>query len=190
MLDTIAIEDRHVPAVGLANEGFIRDAKSAAAINGMPGVRILAEAIPVECTELPIIEAGVAAAMDDIIDALIRPLSEEEAKPVPEEDGVADRIAFRGTIQEVNRFFYKRKWTDGLPILPPTDAAVAEMLEGTDLPPDHLVGKITPRWGKATVEKIAINAVMAGALPTYMPVLIKAVEAMLDPMADYGEPIR
>jgi hypothetical protein len=186
VLDTIAIEDHNVPAVGLSNEGFMRDAKSAAAINGMPGVRILGETIPVECTELEIIEEGVAAAMDGIIDALIRPLSEEEAKPTPEEDDVPDKIAFRGTIQEVNRFFYKRKWTDGLPILPPTGAAVAEMLEGTDLPPDHLIGKITPRWGKATVEKIAINAVMAGALPTYMPVLIKAVEAMLDPMADYG----
>ena len=55
------------------------------------------------------------------------------------------------------------------------------MLQGTDLPPDHVVGKIIPRLGKATVEKIAINAVMAGALPTYMPLLIAGVEALLDP---------
>ena len=66
-------------------------------------------------------------------------------------------------------------------MLPPTEEAVGEMLEGTDLPPDHVVAKIPPMMGKATVEKIAVNAVMAGCLPTYMPVLIAAVEAMVDP---------
>jgi hypothetical protein len=55
------------------------------------------------------------------------------------------------------------------------------MLTGTDLPPDHVVATIIPRKGKATVEKIAINAVMAGALPTYMPVLIAAVQSFADP---------
>jgi hypothetical protein len=62
--------------------------------------------------------------------------------------------------------------------MPPTDEAVAEMMTGTDLPPDHVVGKIIPRLGKATVERIAINAVMAGALPTHMPVLIAVVQAL------------
>ncbi len=52
------------------------------------------------------------------------------------------------------------------------------MLTGTDLPPDHLVEKLEPRLGKATVEKIAINAVMAGCLPTYMPLLIAGVQAL------------
>jgi hypothetical protein len=93
---------------------------------------------------------------------------------------------FSGELAEVQRFFYKRGWTDGLPILPPTREAVDEMLTGTDLPPHHIVGKMIPRLGKATVEKIAINAVMAGALPTAMPVLIAAVEAMLDPLSSYG----
>ena len=54
------------------------------------------------------------------------------------------------------------------------------MLTGTDLPADHLVAKMEPRWGKATVERIAINAVMAGCLPTYMPLLIAGVEALVD----------
>jgi hypothetical protein len=68
-----------------------------------------------------------------------------------------------------------------LPIIPPSEEAVAEMMEGTDLPADHVVAKIIPRLGKATVEKIAVNAVMAGALPTHMPLLIAAVEAVADP---------
>ena len=70
--------------------------------------------------------------------------------------------------------------------MPPTEEAVTEMLTGTDLPADHVVDKIIPRLGKATVEKIAINAVMAGALPTYMPLLIAGVQALMDPIAEYG----
>jgi hypothetical protein len=93
---------------------------------------------------------------------------------------------FSGDLQEVQRFFYKRGWTDGLPILPPTREAVDEMLTGTDLPPDHVVGKMIPRLGKATVEKIAINAVMAGALPTAMPLLIASVDGLLDPLSTFG----
>ncbi|MEM2342467.1 MAG: hypothetical protein QXI67_07590 [Candidatus Bathyarchaeia archaeon] len=68
-----------------------------------------------------------------------------------------------------------------MPIIPPTEEAVNEMLKGTDLPPDYVVARIPPKMGKATVEKIAINAVMAGCLPTHMPVLIAAVQAMTDP---------
>jgi hypothetical protein len=63
-------------------------------------------------------------------------------------------------------------------VIPPTDQSVAEMLTGTDLPANHQVAEMGPRRGKVTVEKIAINAVMAGALPTYMPVLIAAVKAL------------
>jgi hypothetical protein len=68
-----------------------------------------------------------------------------------------------------------------LPVSPPTEKAVAEMMTGTDLPASHVVAKIIPRLGKATIEKIAINAVMAGALPIHMPVLLAAVQAMMDP---------
>jgi len=67
---------------------------------------------------------------------------------------------------------------DGLPIMPPSEEAVAEMLTGTDLPADYLVAELEPRRGKATVERIAINAVMSGALPTYMPLLIAGVAAL------------
>ena len=89
-------------------------------------------------------------------------------------------------LQEVQRFFYNRGWTDGLPILPPTRERVDEMMTGTDLPSEHVVGKMIPRLGKASVEKIAINAVMAGALPTAMPILIAGVEALLDPASTFG----
>ena len=96
------------------------------------------------------------------------------------------RIVFKGDLEEVTLFFYKRGWGDGLPIVPPTEKAVEEMLTGTDLPSDYVVDRIMPRLGKATVEKIAINAVMAGALPTYMPLLIAGVQALMDPKSYFG----
>jgi hypothetical protein len=74
--------------------------------------------------------------------------------------------------------------TDGLPVLPPTQRAVAQMLRHTDRNPDDIVARIVPRGGIATVEKIAINGVMAGCRPEYLPVLITAIEAMTQP--DYN----
>jgi hypothetical protein len=113
-----------------------------------------------------------------MIGALTRPLTAEEKSPKPRELEKPARIVFKGSLEEVNRFYYKRGWTDGLPIMPPTEDAVAEMLTGTDLPANHIVAELEPRRGKATIEKIAINAAMAGALPTYMPLLIAGVQAL------------
>lgn len=169
----------------MVNRGFAADARSAASGKGMPGLRILPEDVPSECTESSKIETGVGQAMDDLVALLTRPLNAEERSPSPKVKPLP-RIVFQGPLGEVNRFVYKRGWSDGLPIVPPTEDAVREMLTGTDLPAEHLVGKLIPRSGKATVEKIAINAVMAGALPTYMPVLIAAIEALLDPQANFG----
>ncbi len=85
------------------------------------------------------------------------------------------------SFQEINTVFYERGWTDGLPIIPPTEAAVAEMLRWTDREPLDIVGILPPRQGETTVEKIAINAVMAGCRPQYLPVLIAAIAAIADP---------
>jgi hypothetical protein len=180
------MEDLKKPAIALCNEAFASDARSAASSKGVPGLRVVPESVPCESTNMEEIEAGVTAALDDVLAALTRALTPDEAAPKTKEVEKLPRITFKGALGEVNQFFYKRGWTDGLPIIPPTEHAVAEMLTGTDLPPDHIVAKIIPRMGKATVEKIAINAVMAGALPTYMPVLIAGVQALMEPSARFG----
>lgn len=82
---------------------------------------------------------------------------------------------------EINRLYRERRWSDGLPIVPPSVARVERMLEHTPRPRDHLVARIAPGYGAATVERIAINAVMAGCDPSYLPVLIAATEAIADP---------
>ena len=164
----------------LANYGFANDAESASRGKGMPVMRIVPTKVPCEASVMEDIEAGVDGALNDIITALTKPLTAEEKSPKPKEPEKPAHIIFKGSLEEVNRFFYQRGWTDGLPIIPPTEETVAEMLTGTDLPPDHLLGKLQSRLGKATVEKIAINAVMAGALPTYLPVLIAGTINLLE----------
>ena len=75
---------------------------------------------------------------------------------------------------------YENGWTDGLPVVPPTPERVARMLSGTDLNPEELIAAVPPKWGRATIEKVAINAVMAGCKPTYLPLILTAVKAMTD----------
>jgi hypothetical protein len=83
--------------------------------------------------------------------------------------------------EEAVEFYFRQGWTDGLPIVPPTPARVERILAGTRRDPAELIGLIPPNHGKATVEKIAINAVMAGGLPAYPPVVIAAVQALTAP---------
>ncbi|KAB0668843.1 hypothetical protein F6V30_15165 [Oryzomonas sagensis] len=87
-------------------------------------------------------------------------------------------------VAEVNEYFYDRGWTDGLPIIPPTPEKVREMLAATDLSPDMVIAPLEPMGGVATVEKIAVNAVMAGCKPEYLPLLLSAVELVAAPEFD------
>ena len=82
---------------------------------------------------------------------------------------------------ELVELFFQRKWTDGLPVVPPTEEKVEELIRFVGRDPKEVLGEIPPYNGLATIEKIAVNSVMAGCLPEYFPVVIAAVEAMLDP---------
>ncbi|MEZ4865513.1 MAG: thioredoxin family protein [Caldilineaceae bacterium] len=74
-------------------------------------------------------------------------------------------------------YCFEQGWSDGLPVVPPTPARVWRMLQGTTRSPAEVVGIIPPNQNSCTVEKVAINAVMAGCKPEYMPVVLAAVEA-------------
>src|SRR5919204_2398709 len=79
---------------------------------------------------------------------------------------------------------FERGVTDGLPVVPPTRERVARAIEASGRPADELVALVPPNFGRATVEKIAINAVMAGCKPEYLPVVLAAVEAVCDEAFD------
>jgi hypothetical protein len=83
-------------------------------------------------------------------------------------------------LTDVMELLFESGWTDGLPVVPPTPRNVQRMLTGTTRQPDEVIGRIPPKGGRATVEKVAINAVMAGCKPAYLPVVITAAEALLD----------
>ncbi len=77
---------------------------------------------------------------------------------------------------------FDRGWTDGLPVVPPTDARILRMLGGTPRAPAEVIGRMPPDLPPLTIEKVAINAVMAGCRPEYMPVLLAAIGAALEPV--------
>ena len=101
--------------------------------------------------------------LDDAVDAVA---------PMPPQTASSDQI---------NDYFYAQGWTDGLPIVPPRRERVDKMLAAVRQAPDTIVGVIPPRMALATVEKVAINAVMAGCRPDYFPVVLAAVKAICKP---------
>ena len=99
----------------------------------------------------------------------------------------SQRYAVEG-FQEALDLCYSRGWTDGLPVVPPTEPAVRAMLDAVGLEPDVQVAFITNRQVAISAEKVAINAVMAGCRPEYMPVVVAAIEGIADPRWGYHGP--
>ena len=93
----------------------------------------------------------------------------------------AEVVEVEDSPEVIDAYFCEREWSDGLPIVPPTEERVRGMLAAIDRDPVESLGEMPPVWRRATVEKLAINAVMAGCLPEYFPVIVAAVDAMLDP---------
>jgi hypothetical protein len=93
-----------------------------------------------------------------------------------------------GDLAEAIDLCYERGWTDGLPVIPPTEERVRAMLDAAGLAPDHEIAFIAHRSVSVTVEKAAINAVMAGCRPEYFPVVVAGVEGIGDPRWSYHGP--
>ena len=103
------------------------------------------------------------------------------------ETGLQSRRIELGSQEDEIEALFDRGWSDGLPVVPPTEARVLRMLSGTTRDPKEVVGKMPSDLADCTIEKIAINAVMAGCKPEYLPVVIAAVEAVLEePFAMHG----
>lgn len=96
------------------------------------------------------------------------------SEPIP---FTTESLEVPSSVRDINTLFYERGWTDGLPIIPPTQDAVTEMLQYTDYRHDEIVCTLPPRNAAATAELLAINCVMAGCLPAYFPVVVTAVLA-------------
>jgi hypothetical protein len=176
-----------IPTVNIVYDSVLSVAKKRilSATEAMPSMRLIS--IPTTGQEAK--NKLALATVPKIVEALTKPLTEQEKYKGKFELPKEPRIAFTGTLDQVQEFFIgdmskyvttapHAEYTDGLPVIPPTADRVARMLKGTRHKPDEVVGQLAPQKGIATVEKVAINAVMAGARPEYMPVLLALTEAM------------
>jgi hypothetical protein len=101
--------------------------------------------------------------------------------PAQTAPAAAARFEAPDDLDAINRLYRERRWGDGLPVVPPTVERVERMLGHTRRARSEVVARIAPGFGAATVEKIAINAVLAGCDPAALPALIAATEAMVEP---------
>jgi hypothetical protein len=157
--------------------------------NSFAGVGLPAEASQVIFPVDMFVPGSDLTAIEEKIDELIAGLTgwqpQQEAKRVVSPPKI--RVKGRGyeeAAANVNKLFLRNMWSDGLPVVPPTEKWVDWMLTGTDLSRDKTIIKILPRGGIATVETVAVNLAMAGGRPEYMPVLIASLEAIGD--AQFG----
>ncbi|MGH9285679.1 MAG: hypothetical protein ACRD0M_08390, partial [Acidimicrobiales bacterium] len=98
------------------------------------------------------------------------------------------RHTVQGGLDDAIEFCFQQGWSDGLPVVPPTEPKVRAMLEAAGLDPKHQVAYVEHRAVSITAEKVAVNAVMAGCKPEYMPVVVAAVEAIGEPAWSYHGP--
>jgi len=157
----------------------MRLATSAVKGSGVPGLRILEVSHPIGGIPADAVKNKARAAAQAMIAGLVA-ASKDDQREVRDNGSV--RVT--GTAADVTSHFYRNGWTDGFPIVPPTAEAVGEMLAGTDLARGHVLGTMVPGNAPVSIEKVAINAVMAGCRPTYLPVLIAAIEGILEPDFD------
>jgi len=99
------------------------------------------------------------------------------------DSGIASRSIVIGEWDDEIEACFDRGWSDGLPVVPPTDSRIMRMLQGTSRRPDEVIGLVPPNLVPITIEKVAINAVLAGCRAEYMPVVLAALEAALEPEA-------
>jgi hypothetical protein len=170
-----------VPTVAIVIDPFKLDAKAANDEEGM-NLRSVFSSFPFDQKGADAREKAKPM-MDEIVSGLTAPLTEIEKSPKPKEVEKLSRIPFKGTLEEVQQFFQNRRWTDGLPVIPPTEEAVKKMLAKTSHHADEVIGIMPPESWVATVEGIAVNGVMAGCQPEHMPVLLAEADAFIsEPM--------
>ncbi len=102
-------------------------------------------------------------------------------EPVTAPEPKAGDVVYKGSLDEVQEYFYQQLWTDGLPVVPPTRRRVDAFLAYTDRQPDEVLAVVPQEGREASILSIAINGVMSGCRPEYMPILIAVIEAMVDP---------
>ena len=147
---------------------------------GLPDLGIVTVPHPIGGIAEHLVAGKARAAVDDVLATLTR-ASRADGGEAATLEGPASRHRAPDDLLDFQGFMMEQGWGDGLPLIPATTERVAAMLAGTRRPPGDLVALLPPRLGRATVEQIGVNAVLAGALPEHLPVILAAVEAVGQP---------
>lgn len=188
MRDMAEFERRGLPTVAWVASGFVKDAHWSAEIFGCADLAVAEVPYPFTSHD----SASIAQMVDDALPQVISGLTstgtvERVASKFASLDIPPERLlAFTGTDQfaawdEMTKRFLSSGWSDGLPLVPATPEKVTAMVAASGREADEVVGIFAPGMGIGTVEKIAANAVLAGAEPSAMPVILAMVECVLDP---------
>jgi len=177
----IQLEKAGKPTVAIVAAGFDRDAGMSATAFGMPGFRYAVVPEVLTGVSPDRIRQHVADAFEQIVAVLTTDAA--DAPLVSSTRGSAERLHIHGSdkydaFEAMNRQFLDNEWGDGFPLIPPTSDKVEWLLSGTTRSPHDVVTVLPPELRYATVEKLAINAVMAGCEPAHLPVLMAACEAL------------
>ena len=179
----IAAEYLGIPSVLIAAPGFMDQARYTALNNGVPVMRVaLYPGAFATQTAEELVRNTREILWPQIVDALTEPISDKERSDgASGSKGDIRDDAFYGTIDEINEYFTDMEWSDGLPIVPPTYEKVESFLKYTDLNWDETVAVLPVAHRNTTVWHVAVNAVMAGCRPEYMPILIALTKGLGDP---------
>ena len=166
-----------MPSSTLVGEGFMTLATAASRGLGMPNLpvaRVVGH--PGVQSKEQLRRNVLEVTLQHVIDNLLQPPKVMKDGSEPD----SRDIVVKGGFDEINDYFYRHELSDGLPIVPPTIAKVEQFLRYTDRAPDESLGNLLPDSRAATIWSIAVNGVMAGCRPEYMPVLVTLIEAMAD----------
>ena len=179
----IAAEYLGIPSVLIAAPGFMDQARYTALNNGVPVMRVaLYPGAFATQTAEELVRNTREILWPQIVDALTEPISDKERSDgASGSKGDIRDDAFYGTIDEINEYFADMEWSDGLPIVPPTYEKVESFLKYTDMNWDETVAVLPVAHRNTTVWHVAVNAVMAGCRPEYMPILIALTKGLGDP---------
>lgn len=174
-------ETAGIPSSSLVCEGFVGQAKT------------LAPGLGYSILPLGVIEGHVDSmskdelrdvVMNHTLPLVLKCLTSDVAGEALAPEPIPTEIVFEGTFQEVNDYFYDNLWSDGLPIVPPTKEVIEAFLAYTSRDPQDRIGIAQPDNRAVTIWNVAVNGVMAGCRPEYMPILIALAELLVDP--EYG----
>jgi hypothetical protein len=164
--------------VTIAVSDFVPSVKVTGAGSAIPNLRVAEYPGAIAVHSIETVKKNIQEVVyPQIVKLLTEPAAKVEADATEPE---TRDIVFKGTFEEVNEFYYKKQWSDGLPIIPPTIEKVNEFLKYTSRSSDEVLGILQPSMLEASIWSIAVNGVMAGCRPEYMPVLISIIEVITD----------